>query len=196
MAGCNTVNNEDKLIRETFENYKSAILSDKGEEAFNYVDSRTLDYYTKIIDLVKKADKTEIEGLSLMDKMMVLSIRHRAPKEAIVSFDGKGLFVYAIEQGMVGKDSVMNNEIGEVSVQGDFAKGQLLVNKTASPLYFHFYKQDGNWKVDLSSIFPDANLALQQIIKDTGLSEEDYIFSSLETLTSKKPGEEIWEKIE
>lgn len=192
---CNGQKKEQKLIKTAFKNYKSAILNDKGEEAINYVDSRTIAYYSDILELVKNADSIQINSLSFLDKVMVFSIRHRVKKEDILSFDGKSLFIYAIKSGMIGKESILNSSIGEVKLLNDFGKGQFLLNEQETPLYFHFYKESGKWKIDLTSIFPFSNIAFKQLVAESGQNETDYIFSLLEILTGNKPGSEIWEKV-
>jgi hypothetical protein len=186
---------EEQLIRETFENYKSAILQDKGNKAVNFVDSRTIEYYSKILDLVKNADSAQVDALPILDKLMVFSVRHRTPKADILKFDGKELLVYAIKNGMVGKNSVVNTYIGEISISNDFAKGQLLSNGESSPIFFHFYKESGDWKIDLTSVFPISTIAFRKMLENNGQNENDYLFLMLEMLTDKKPGQEIWEKV-
>jgi hypothetical protein len=184
--------NEAAAVKASFDNYKSAILNDQGEQAVRQVDDRTIKYYDNILEKVKTADSATVESLSLLDKIMVFSIRHRASEAEILSFDGPKLLVYAIQKGMVGKNSVVNNTIGEVSISGTFAKGQLVVNGKKAPFYFHFYKEQGLWKVDLTSIFPVASVAFKNVVDNSGQSENDFLFSLLEILTGKKPGPEIW----
>jgi hypothetical protein len=186
---------EDNLVRQAFENYKSAILNDKGEEAVKYVDSRTIKYYGDIVDLVKHGDSTKVNSLSIMDKLMVFSVRHRASKEDIVSFDGKGLLVYAIKSGMVGKNSVANHAIGEVTFDNDFAKGQFIANGQKVPFFFHFYKENGQWKIDLTSIFSVSTMAIKKMVQDSEQDENEFLFSLLENVTGRKPGPEIWQAV-
>jgi hypothetical protein len=186
---------EMKLVKKSFDNYKTSILNDKGEEAVKYVDSRTIKYYSDILELVKTADSTKVETLSILDKLMVFSIRHRTSKKDILAFDGKSLLVYAIKSGMVGKNSVANNSIGEVIVEKDFAKGQLIANGQKAPFYFHFYKEEGQWKIDLTSLFPVSTKALKKMADDSGENQNVYLFSLLEMITRKKPGTEIWHPI-
>jgi hypothetical protein len=114
---------KEALVKQAFDDYKSAILNDKGEDALKYINSRTIKYYTEIIDLVKNADSAQVNSLSLIDKITVFSIRHRATREEILAMGGTDLFVYAIKKGMVGKNSVANNSIGKVTIDGAFAKG-------------------------------------------------------------------------
>jgi len=183
---------EEKLVRKVFENYKTAILNDKGEEAVKFVDSRTIKYYSDMLELVKTADSTKIETLSILDKVMVFSVRHRTSKEDILSFDGKSLLIYAIKSGMVGKSSVANVSIGEVIINEDFAKGQFIVSGQKTPFYFHFYKEDEQWKIDLTSIFPVSAMVFKKMVDESGQDQNEYIFSLLEVITGKKPGSEIW----
>lgn len=186
---------EEKLVQKAFDNYKTAILNDKGEEAVRYVDSRTINYYSDILDLVKTADSTKIETLSILDKLMVFSVRHRTSIENVLSFDGESLLVYAIRSGMVGKNSVANNSIGEVEIENDFAKGQFIANGQKAPFYFHFYKENGQWKIDLTSLFQVTTMALGKMADDSGQGQNEYIFSLLEMITGKQPGAEIWKPI-
>ncbi|MFK7749820.1 MAG: hypothetical protein AB8B65_15600 [Kordia sp.] len=196
MNSCLAQNKEDELVRKSFENYKSAILNDKGEEAVKYVDSRTLKYYSEMLEKTKSADSLELNNLALMDKLMVLSIRHQTSKKEILSFDGKELLVYAIKEGMVGKNSVANNSIGDIKIDGTFAKGQLIVNGRKVPIYMHFYKEDDTWKIDLTSIFPPVANAFKKVQEQSGFDANEYILSLLEMVTGRKPGSEIWKKIE
>ena len=193
---CTAQQKEEKLVRKSFENYKSAILNDKGDEAVKYVDSKTIQYYSEILDKTKNADSTDVNSLGLMDKLMVFSIRHRATKDEIMTLDGKGLLVYAIKKGMVGKNSVANVSIGDVKIEGTFAKGQFIANGQKAPFYFHFHKEDDMWKIDLTSIFPIGTAAFRKMQEDSGQEENVYLLSLLEMLTGKQPGNEVWKKTE
>ncbi len=186
---------EEKLVRKSFDNYKSAILNDQGEEAVKYVDSRTIKYYSEILEQVKTADSLKVESLSILDKLMVFSIRHRTSKDDILSFDGKSLLIYAIKSGMVGKNSVANNSIGDIIIENDFAKGQFLFNGRKAPVYFHFYKEVGLWKIDLTSLFPLSESALEGVVEANETDSTEYIFSILEQLTGNRPGSEIWQPV-
>lgn len=196
LTSCLGQDAERDAVKASFDNYKTAILNDNGEEAVKCVDSRTIDYYSGILEKVKKADSVAVESLSLFDKLMVFSIRHRTSKEDILSFDGKELLVYAVESGMVGKNSVANNAVGEITIDGDFAKGQLISRGQAAPFYFHFYRQDNEWKINLTSMFPVSSIAFKKMIEDSGQEENDFLFMLLEMLTGEEPGQEIWMPVE
>lgn len=183
---------EEQQVKKTFDNYKSAILNDKGEEAVEQVDTKTIAYYGDIFEKVKTADSLKVDKLSLMDKLIVLVVRHRIPKEEIMKTNGKQLLVTAIKMGMVGKSSVINNEVGTVKVNGDFASGELLVRGQKTPLAFEFHKENGLWKLDLTAIFPAGEAAFRQMVKQSGEPENEYLLSLIQLTTGKEPGAEVW----
>ena len=189
-------NLEVESIKKSFDNYKYAILNDKGKEAVKYVDSKTIKYYSEILELIKSADSTKLESLSITDKLMVLIIRHRTTKKEILSFDGKMLLIYSIDKGMVGKQGAANNTIGEVTIEDNFAKGQLVVRGEVTPVYYHFNKESEQWGIDLTALFELSDMVFKSFIKDSQLSDNDFIFSILERMTGKRPGQEIWNKVE
>ncbi len=192
---CFAQKKEEKLVRQTFQKYKLAILNDKGEDAVEYIDSRTVTYYSEILKKTINADSATVNSLGLIDKVMVFTLRHTASKEELLALDGKGLLVFAIKRGMVGKNSVINNTIGGVEIAEGFAKGKLVVKGKETPFHYEFYKEGGVWKIDLTSIFSVGEDAFDKIIKGSELGENEFLFMLLEMKSGKKPGEEIWKVI-
>lgn len=186
---------EEKAVRTAFDSYKSAILNDKGAEAVDYLDSRTVKYYGEMAELARSADSGSVDRLSTQDKFIVLSIRHRANREEVLNFTGESLLVYCLNNGMIGKNSVSKNSIGEVTINEHFASGQLLSNGQKTPLSFHFYKENDSWKIDLTSIFAVTDAAFEQVVAKSGMEENAFLLSTLEQLTGKKPGQEVWHPV-
>lgn len=183
---------EAEAVKKAFENYKSAILNDKGSEAVKFVDSRTIKYYQDVSDWVRNADSAKVESLSLLDKFMVFTTRHRSTREEQLVFNGKSLLIYAINNGMVGKNSVANNTIGEVTIEDNFAKAQLVSRGKPAPLYFHFYKEDKQWKLDLTALFALSSTGFKKMIEESEETENDFLFNMLEMITGKRPDATIW----
>lgn len=183
-------------IKKIFEQYKSAILNDKAEVALNSIDNRSIDYYKGILSEVKKADSNKISTMSLMDKITVLGIRARATKQEIINMKGSDAFLFAIRNGMVGKSSVVNNSVGEITVDNNFAKGELLVKGNKTPIYFHFYKESEGWKLNLTELFSLGNSSLKQMFQESGKSENEYLLEILSLLSGKTLGYEIWQPVE
>jgi hypothetical protein len=181
-------------VKAAFASYKTAIMNDQGETAVNFVDSRTIRYYGQMLDMVRQADSAQIETLNIMDKLMVFSIRHRTPRADVLAFDARALLVYAIKSGMVAKSSVAALELGEVTIDGAFAKAQVVSQGKAAPFYFQFNDENG-WKLDLTALFPISVKVFQALADDSRQPTNEYLFSLLEMLTSRKPGPEIWQPV-
>lgn len=187
---------EDTLaVKAAFHDYKEAILNDNGEKAFSLVDNRTRKYYSDILQQSIILDSLAVNELSILDKMMVLIIRSKVPKEKLLKMDGKALFIYAVENGMVGKESVANNDIGKVMIHGNFASGVLLVMGNKTALSFEFYKEKDQWQIDLTALFEYSAAAFRSIIEDSGKTENEYLSELISSIAGKKVTGETWKPI-
>src|SRR5688500_12855175 len=141
-------NRDAEAGRQAFDNYKSAILNDQGDVALNYIDSRTKKFYRVMLHAARDSDSATVAAMSLLDRITIFSVRHRAGREEIVGMTGDDLFVYAVKNGMVAKNGVVRNSIGKVTIDKDFATGQIVIDGRPTPLVFNFYVKAGQWKLD------------------------------------------------
>lgn len=188
--------NDQQAVRACYNAYKSAILNDQGQQAVQFVDQKTIQYYQDMLDQVIAADSATVSQLNVMDKILVLMLRQRLPKDTLLRFDGTRLLVHAIQEGMVGKNSVSTHSIGTVTVNQQFAKGQVLVQGNPTSTNFHFYKENDQWKLNLTAAFPLAIATFQKAIQASGQSENAYIFLLLEQLNGTKPSNTLWQPIQ
>ncbi len=186
---------DSTLVKACFNGYKNAILTDKGPEAVSFVDSRTLKYYNDILQKTKTLDSIGVDKLPIMDKLTLLMLRHRATKDEIMQLDGRSLLVFAIERGMVGKNSVQQLSIGEVLIRDNAAEGQVLVGTSPTSLAFNFYKENGTWKLDITSVLTEGNTAMKKIIKDSEKPENEFLLMLIENATDKEPSKDIWKPL-
>lgn len=191
----NTNNKEANAVKACFAGYKQSILEGKGSQAVQWADSRTLDYYSRMLNMALNADSLKVQDLSMIDKLMVFTVRHRIPKEEALVMEGTSFFVYAVDQGMISKNSVINIKLGEVKIEGNFAQGEIISNGQKAPFYFHFNKENKEWKIDLTSIFPATNMGLKKVVADSGKSEDEFILNMLEIITGRKPKPTIWKPL-
>lgn len=173
-------------VHEAFTTYKMAILNDDGNRAFSVVDKRTRDYYDELHRLSVSGSETEIRGLSLMDMMQVVLMRHRIPSEEFLSMTGEKLFVYCVDKGWVGKNSVANLEIGDIEIHENFAIGSVINNGQLTKMQFHFYHEEDSWKIDITKTVEYGAAAFKQLQEGSGTSEEEFIFSLVESASGTK----------
>lgn len=186
---------DGELVKKSFDNYKKSILQGQGEEAIKYVNSKTTDYYDKELNLAIYGDSATINDLAIIDKLTVFIARHKIPNHELIKMNGKEFFIYAVNNGMIGKNSVMTTQVGDVTIKDNVAHGQMISNGQKTPLFFEFSKESTEWKVDLTSIFPPTNIALGKMLEQQGLSDNEFIFQTLEALTGRKVTDDIWKPL-
>jgi hypothetical protein len=183
-------------VRTSFEGYKKAILETRGADAVKFVDQETVAYYGKMLDLTRHADSATVSHLGLMDKLFVFTSRAQIKSSELRKLSGQGYFVYAVDHGMIGKNSVSNNGIGNVEANGNEARGKIMSRGQEAGLSFTFHREDKIWKLNLISILPPTEAALKKMLADKGMDENAFIFSALQSLTGKPVDPSIWKAID
>src|SRR5262245_58253589 len=106
QGGCKEDDSHDAtFVRACFEGYKKAILDQDGKTAVALVDDNTLKYYGKMRELALEGSANDVRQLSTVNKIMVLMLRHRIPFEDLTEMTADSLFVYAVDEGWVGRES-------------------------------------------------------------------------------------------
>lgn len=186
---------ESDDIRKSFNDYKAAVLATDGDKAVIYVDQKTVAYYDRILRKSLTADSLTIDTMDIIDKLVILTVRQSTSTSELETMDGESLFIYAIDNGLVGKNSVQNNSIGKVEVDGNNAKATLVSNGTPTQSAFDYHLENEIWKVDLTSIFPEAEVAFKSIAKSSGQTDNDYIMMVIQFATNEKPKKHIWQPL-
>lgn len=187
---------EVKAILKCYDAYTEAILNDRGADALKQVDTNTVNYYNQIADLARTADSATVSNLPFLDELMVLLIRHRSTREEILAFTGSTLFVYAVDNGMVGKEQVQNNTIGTITISGNVATAQLKVDGAQTPFAFTFRKTGRKqWAFDLSAVMKDSEAALEAIIASSGMTKVDFIMQMLPLSNGQPVDAKIWHPV-
>ena len=195
LAGCSEEASPDEAgsVRACFDGYKQAILDRDGMKAVAFVDKNTLDYYRKMRDLSLRGNRETVGALSSINKLMVLSIRHRVPLESLQQMTPESLFAHAVDEGWIGKQSVINNELGDIAVSGASATGVHISAKKETLIKWVFRKEDDRWRMDLTSMITVADQAMKHVIRQSGLSEDEFLTNILESVSGKKVADTAWE---
>jgi hypothetical protein len=184
---------EEELIRQAFVTYKGAILQQQGQAAVRVVNKATVQYYARMKALALEGEEKEVRELTPMNKLMVLSLRHRVSADELRSMTPEEVFSYAVDRGWIGKNSVLDSDIGQLQIFGNDANAEYVKNEKPTPLRYRFTKEDGEWKIDLTALMPVADQAMRMLIKKEGLDEDAFIVSLIESVSGKKALLSIWQ---
>lgn len=185
-----------EAIADCFNRYKKAVLNDRGEEALKCIDQKTRQYYSENIWLIKKGPKDELKKLTLLDQLSILLMRHKASKAEILPMNGDDLFVYGVKNGMIDKNSTAGLQLGTIAVEGDFAQSKIVVKGREAPFGYDFYRENGEWKIDLTSALSVAASAFQSLPAQQNVTENEFLMTLLENAVGKEPDDSVWEPLE
>jgi hypothetical protein len=184
---------EGELIRQAFLAYKAAILQHQGESSVLLVNTATIQYYARMKALALEGQEKDVRQLTPAHKIMVLTLRHRIPVGALRGMTPEKVFIHAVNQGWIGKNGVLDSDIGQVQIFGNDASAEHVKNGKPTSLKYRFTKEDGNWKIDLTALMPLADQAMSMLIKKEGLDEDTFIISLIESISGKKVLPTIWQ---
>jgi hypothetical protein len=180
----------EAAIRKVFEDYRKALLDGNGAAAVDLVSSRTVSYYGEILEHSLKMPRERVAGLDFVSKFMVLRLRHEFSRAEIAGMTGKELLILAVNKGWISKSSVSNVELAEIKVGRIDASASMTVAPGIPAL--HFQNESGQWKLHLLASFELANAAMKEQIKESGLTEDQFIIRILNMLSPQKVDEAIF----
>ena len=186
---------EQDEVQAAFDAYKTAILSMDGARAAELVSSRTIAEYQNYVDWARSANRQALESLSLINRFQVIIIRHRIPPHELRELDGQKTFIYAVDRDWIGKNGVIRTSLGKIDTSDGRATAEVLIGGQKTPNRFQFIKEGDRWRFDLITVMRDFSAALQLLAKQKGVSEDELIFSLVETVSGTKVPETIWDPV-
>ena len=182
----------EHAIRTTYDKYAQAILERRGADAVKLLDQNTIDYYGQLLNLARSGAEKEVRARSVADKVTTLLLRHRVSSEKLAAMSPHSVFVFIVDSGSINRNAETNNELGHVVVSGDHATGVFVAQGIASQHKYRFSREDGEWKLDLTSLLTAANVAMRRVVEQSGKSEDDFVVQIVELTSGTSVSEDIW----
>lgn len=186
-------------IKKCFNKYIDAVVNNRGVEAVQYLSHNTIVYYDELLEKMKTYDSSQLEQISLMDKLTVLLYRANADSEDLLKIHtGKDLLIYGLNEGLVGKDMAQDAmmTIGTININDNLAEAQFICRGITTSYYLHFYYEDGAWRYDLAHNLKIGKSAFMKVVHDSGMTETEFIFSVIEIAIGKKTPSSIWQPLQ
>lgn len=186
---------EQAAVRRCFVSYKEAILKQNGKESVRFVNQATVAYFGKMRDLALGGAETDVRRLPFFHKMMILSYRHRVPLDSLLKLSAEELFVYGVDKGWIGRESVSESNLGRVSVSGEEARAVFVLRGKPTPIEYRFTKEGGAWKLDFISLMPVVDAAFGAAAREANVDEDSFVVLLLELASGKKVSPDIWQPL-
>ncbi|MGH1334927.1 MAG: hypothetical protein ACRBFS_02290 [Aureispira sp.] len=181
------------LVIASFNTYKKAVDSQNGQAATQQLSSSSIRYYDQVLDHVLYSDKEKITRLSSGDMMQILGLRLFFPKEQLLQYNGAQLFQAMVDNKFTARKQLAKTTIGKVAVKGNNAKGQMVLEGKASPIFFDFRKEEGVWKLDMTTTVIMTTKHVDQQAKAVQLSVPAFLETAMQLTEEEK--NTIWQPL-
>jgi hypothetical protein len=195
QAQTSTESPETQAVRKCFESYLDAISTRDGRLAATLINREMVSYYARMKAVALEGSEQTVRNLSTFDKFVVLSLRHRIPVTVLQNLEPQAVYGYGIEHGWTSGMTKENAQVGKIEVTGDKASGELRLNGEPTPYAWYFTKEEGHWRMDLSSLMLQTDKDLKLTIQAQRADEDSFIVNLLEAISGRKVSPEIWKPL-
>jgi hypothetical protein len=184
---------EAGAVERGFAEYKAALKGRDGVRAAAAVSANSFRYYDRMRRLALSARRDELAKLEGTERMLVLALRQQAPLELLTDGNPEALVAYAVTAAVVTDTGIAETELAEVEVQGDLARGFVVVDGQPTRGVLQFAREDGRWKFDLEFAMKTSAGLIAVIAEKNGVSEDEVILELLAEGSGQPVGPEIWQ---
>ncbi len=178
-----------KAVKSNFSRYKSAIRNNNGSAASKLVSQSTIDYYTRIKKIALSGPAPQVRNLGVVDKLIVLTLRHRVPRSRLDSMSGKDLFEHTVSSGWT---KAPQDKLGFISGNEELAFGHLSPDGKPGIDKLKFMKEANSWKFDVTSLLEISEKTYKEKLSGSNSSPDQFVLSILENSSGKKVRRNIW----
>jgi hypothetical protein len=173
----------DAAVRSTFERYRQAMLAADGAAVPPLVSPGTIDYYGEMARLAAHGGRDEIGARPIADRLTIARLRVIRSHDQLAALDGAGLLRLGVDEGFIDAASVRDIQLGDIRFDGARADAQLIIGNEPGPVTFSFVRAGSEWLFDLVPTLVLANDVFAAQARDEGLSEDDFVFRTVELVT-------------
>ena len=182
-------------VRQSFARLAAALAARDAGAGLHVLSIASLLEWQRDRELALHGARAEVAAQSPGRRLVVMALRHHAPK--FLSRDGspRELVGYALGAGMASRDLLAMIELGDVAVKGERAGGQLFASGLPSGFRADFVREDGAWKLDLGASIDAAGRVVTRAAKAADASEDSVIAGLLMVSSGERPTTRIWEPL-
>jgi len=195
---------EAAAVADVFARYKAALIAGDGATAQSLVDAATLDTFERLRMLALSGARDEIEDLSFVERLLVVSMRAALERDEIATMDLAALIETALGEGWISPQTLAQLDIGEVEVAGDSARARAVsgLQPPASQqsaegaegeveLFYRFVREQGRWKFQFASLIETLDALVDELTATLGTDQDQLIFMLVESFTGRQVLPEI-----
>lgn len=180
-------------VKQSFLDYKAAILASDGDAAADVVTQGSRAYFRQLADQALTLDRDGLRRIHLSDRIYAMLLRHSLQPGELARMSGGDVVSFAVDEGWIGKEGASRLQLGNYQVEGDVATGTILqADGSETTFKMQFAREDGRWLLDLAALMNLTRVAFEYAVQQSGLGEDEFVLLMLEQGTGRAPGPEIW----
>jgi hypothetical protein len=196
FGGCDKHAGDKQAIRDVFYQYFTVGEIKSGAQAAGIVTGNTIEYYRRLVKWGLNGKKEDLAKLTPFDRLEIVRMRNRATRAQLKDLDGAGYIFFATAQGWyaVGGD-VDFFELGLIRIKPDGAEAtaQMLFRGEMIGHFAVFRKENDDWKLDETSLFPFYNKVVSILASEDGMPVDEAIMRWEEEDSHKPVPPTIWD---
>lgn len=166
---------DSQVVRTAFDIYLKAAVARDGATAVSVLTESTFRAYDDMRKLALTGTEQDLESLTIGKRILVYTMRGELDPEVLRRASPRGLVQAAIDQGMAADTNMSSDRLRKFTINGDDALAEVVLPERASPAYLRFAKEGGAWKFELLSALDIADIALEQVAKQRGVTRDELI---------------------
>ncbi len=156
-------------VEESFKTLKTALREGDGQTAVDHVTTTTVDIYERCRKLALDSSGTDFEAIGQLEVLLAFQLRWLLDKKTLESMNGSEVFVWAVDEGMVDKETLESIELDKLQVEGNKAMATLFnKGQPVTDLVLNFELQENQWKLDLMRVFKAVEPVFDALREETG----------------------------
>lgn len=183
----------EEAVRQSFAEYKRAVMADDGAAAAAQLSAPTVQWYGQMQDLALHGSKEELEQLGPLEKIQVLAFRQRVPADELRTMTPRQLVAYSVTHGWIGKVGTGRSELGTVAASSGTAVANVLLGGKDSGQQYHFVREDGRWLFNQLPTLEASADALKAAAAQRGVPVDQFVQELIESGSGKKITPDLWQ---
>lgn len=175
------IGEKQKTCEEVYDAYVKALRRKDGKSASTCASQSTIDLYERCRKRALDSTGVDFEEVSQLEVVLIFQLRLMRSRKELEADDGKSVFEWGINNGLVNESGYKGLTISKVQVDGKKAIATLKKDgKPVTDVVFNFVLEKGQWRLDMVPIMMGAESAFAQIRKDAKKSKIDFAVYLLE----------------
>ncbi len=196
LASCGESRNRQRAeVRQVFQKFSDAFFARDGRTASSHLSQQTFVYYDRVIPLARNEDDAGLSALPPLELFSCLALRHRYSPEELTGLDSRNLVLDSFDRMVFPAGAPHFLDIGEIRITTPgveaIAPVFLPPGEWHEDILVTFRRENGEWKMDLTSVFDALARRIEPHLLDSSSSRAERALYYLQIHENEQIGSEL-----